>query len=76
MLLPGITRDLVLEIAEGHNIQYQERCISVNELFDADEVWVTSSTKEIVPITSIDNNIIGSGQPGAGPRAAPSSHRD
>lgn len=65
MLLPGVTRDLVLEIAAINSIPFNERNISVDELMTADEVWFTSSTKEIVPITRIDDQLIGNGEPGA-----------
>jgi len=63
-LLPGITRDLVLELASLHGMPCKEITISLNELQDADEIWLTSSTKEILPITSLDNKKVGSGKPG------------
>ncbi len=64
MLLPGITRDLVLEIAENTGFPHQQQSFSVNKLFTADEVWLTSSTREIVPVISVDNRRIGTGEPG------------
>lgn len=63
-LLPGITRDLVLEIARQHNMDTAEVDIPVESLFSADEVWTSSSTREISPVTQIDNKQIGSGKPG------------
>jgi D-alanine transaminase len=63
-LLPGITRDLVIEICRRHTIPYELRPILKTELFEADEVWVTSSTKEIVPVTTIDNHAVGNGEIG------------
>lgn len=63
-ILPGITRDLVIELLQQNNINFDEADISENELFDADEVWMTSSTKEILAITHINNKAIGSGKPG------------
>lgn len=63
-LLPGITRDLILELAATNNIPYEETEISRERLFDADEIWVTSSTKEILPITNLDSHTVGSGKPG------------
>jgi D-alanine transaminase len=63
-LLPGITRDLVIEICRSHNIPHELRPILKAELYEADEVWVTSSTKEIVPVTTIDNHAVGSGEIG------------
>lgn len=63
-LLGGITRDLVLELAEQERIQTQEAPISKEALFSADEVWITSSTKEIFPIVQIDEVLLSNSQPG------------
>lgn len=63
-LLPGITRDLVLELAAKNNIPHEESTISRTRLQDADEIWMTSSTKEILPITQLDNRPVGKGVPG------------
>ncbi len=64
LLLPGITRDLVVELCENHQLPCEQRDIQLKELDSADEVWVTSSTKEIVPVIEIDGRIIGNGSPG------------
>ncbi|HED18111.1 MAG TPA: D-amino acid aminotransferase, partial [Gammaproteobacteria bacterium] len=63
-MLPGITRDLVLELAEQHALPYAETDISENTLRQADEVWVTSSTKEVLPVTRLDGKVVGDGLPG------------
>ena len=63
-ILPGITRDLVIELAHRNNIPCVEKEIHKPQLFSADEVWLTSSTKEILPIVRIDDRSIGSGRPG------------
>lgn len=63
-LLPGITRDLILELAAAHHIPFQENPITESALRSADEVWLTSSTKEILPVTRLDGKKIGAGQPG------------
>jgi D-alanine transaminase len=63
-LLPGITRDLVIELAARHAIPYREADISEDALFDADEIWLTSSTREISPVTRLDDRRIGGGIPG------------
>lgn len=63
-LLPGITRDLVFELAQHHQIPWQERNISQEELYQADELWLTSSAREIVPIVELDEKPVGNGQPG------------
>lgn len=63
-LLPGITRDLVLELAAANGVPHQECDFSREELLDADEAWLSSSTRELLPLTHIDGQTIGSGQPG------------
>ena len=63
-LLPGITRDVILELAETHGIACREDIISENELHAADEVWLTSSTKEILPVTRLDGKAVSGGKPG------------
>lgn len=63
-LLPGITRDLVLELAASHHMAWAETRISPQELSEADEVWLSSSTKEVLAITQIDDCPVGNGQPG------------
>lgn len=64
LLLPGITRDLVVELAHHHKLACDERSITEDELKQAEEVWVTSSTKEILPVTRLDEKPVGKGQPG------------
>lgn len=63
-LLPGITRDLILELATANNIAHREHTISREDLQQADEIWLTSSTKEILPVTQLDNTRVNNGQPG------------
>lgn len=63
-ILPGITLDVVFDIVKRGNLPMQVREISETEVFDADEVWVTSSSKEIVAIVDIDGKRIGTGKPG------------
>lgn len=62
-ILPGITRKVTLEIARTH-YPVEERPISTEEFFNADEVFLTSSFKDIVPIISVDDQTIGAGTPG------------
>ena len=64
MLLPGITRDLVLELAEKNSLPCQEKDISLDELQQADEIWLTSSTKEILSVTELDGQPVANGKPG------------
>lgn len=63
-LLPGITRDLILELAKDSQIPARESDISVAELKLADEIWLTSSTREIIPIVELDGKPIGAGKIG------------
>lgn len=63
-LLPGITRDLVVDLLTESGIPCEELAIKEIELKQADEIWITSSTWEIVPVTRLDNNPVGTGRPG------------
>ena len=63
-LLPGITRDLVVELAIEHKMPIEETAINEAEFLAADEIWLTSSTKEVLPVTKINEQTVGSGTPG------------
>ena len=63
-VLAGITRQVVLDIARDHKIPFTEEQITVNELICADEVFITNSCIEIVPVTQVDSNYIGHKNPG------------
>jgi len=63
-LLPGITRDLILELAEKHNFKYEVRDIAEDELDTADEIWLTSSTKEILPVVELNAKAVANAQSG------------
>ena len=60
-MLPGITYDIVLELAAKHGAAHQVRPISETELRTADELWMTSSTKEVLGITKLDGRPVGEG---------------
>ncbi len=64
LMLPGITYDVVLELAAANQISLEIREISEWEVRTADEILLTSSTKEIMPITLLDTKAVGSGKPG------------
>ncbi len=64
LLLPGITRDLVVELAREHGLALEEAPIEAARLRQVDELWVTSSTKEVLPVTQLDDQPIGDGRPG------------
>jgi len=63
-ILPGITRDLVLEIGKDAGFTTIERTISLPELRVADEIWFTSSTREILSVTELDGLPVSGGEPG------------
>src|SRR5690348_11050031 len=64
LMLPGITYDVVLELAEAHRIRHEVRAVSEYEVRTADEILLTSSTREIMPITLLDGKPVGKGSPG------------
>jgi D-alanine transaminase len=64
LILPGITYDVVVELARANALPLEFREVSEAELRAADEVWVTSSSKEILPIVELDGKRIGEGRPG------------
>jgi len=63
-MLKGITRSVVIDLIHLNGVEFEEKTISLEELLLADEVMVTSTTKEVMPIIKIDNHTIGTGQPG------------
>jgi len=64
LLLPGVTRGLVLELAAEAGMTIEQRAIPVAELFAADELWISGSIKEILAVVEIDDRTIGDGRPG------------
>lgn len=64
LMLPGITYDVVLELARRHGMKHEVREVLEAEVRSADELWMTSSTKEVLPITSLDGRAVGDGKPG------------
>ena len=64
LILPGITYDVVTEIAQAGNIPLEFRDIGEAEVRGADEVWVTSSSKEILAIVTLDGKPVADGKPG------------
>lgn len=61
LMLTGITYDVVLELAAAHGLQTEVRDISDAEVRSADELWMTSSTKEVLPIVELDGKKVGAG---------------
>jgi len=64
LMLTGVTYDVVLELAAANGIPHEIRGISEAEVRAADELWMTSSTKEIMPIVKLDGVAVGAGEPG------------
>lgn len=75
-LLSGITRDLVLELVRGAGIPCIECEVPREELDRADEIWITSSTREIMPVTRLDGAPVGDGRPGPLWRRADALYQD
>ena len=65
LILPGITYDVVLEILRDNAVPHEVRPVKEAELRSADEIWVTSSSREVLPITALDGKPVGSGKPGS-----------
>lgn len=63
-ILQGITRSIIFEVARNQKIQMVEKLFNVNEMYNADEVFMTSSTKEVVPVVKVDDRFINGGKPG------------
>lgn len=63
-MLAGITRDFVLELAASTGIPTMQATVSEEELRTADEVWLTSSTREVTPVIRLDGKPVGGGEPG------------
>ncbi|MBC6439379.1 MAG: D-amino-acid transaminase [Rhodospirillales bacterium] len=63
-VLPGITRDRVIHLAQENGIEVIERVFSVEEAKNARETFLTSTTSFVKPVTQIDDTVIGNGHPG------------
>ena len=63
-LLPGITREFLFEVGAEAGIPVREQALCDPDLFGADEAFLTSTTREIVPIVTVDDRTIASGRPG------------
>jgi branched-chain amino acid aminotransferase len=63
-IVAGITRGVVLDLAREMGLQVVEGLLDVSEIANADEMFLTSSTREIVPISHVDGKLVGKSQPG------------
>lgn len=64
LILPSVTREVVIEIAHEQGIPVRERPFSKTELFQLDELFVSGTTTDVTPIVEVDGKKIGSGRPG------------
>ena len=64
LMLPGITYDVVLELLQANGIAHEVRPVAEAELRGADEVWLSSSTKEVLAVATLDGKPVGTGKPG------------
>jgi D-alanine transaminase len=64
LILPGITYDATLEIAKDAGVPLDVRAVTHAEAMSADEMWLSSSTKEVLAVTTIDGRPFGGGKPG------------
>ena len=75
-ILDGITRDSVIRIARDLDIEVIERDIARAELYIADEVFMTGTAAELVPVREIDDHVVGDGTPGEVTRAVQTAFED
>jgi len=63
-ILSGVTRETVIKIAREKGIEVRERVFSLEELYNADEVFITGTTTDLLSVVEIDGKVIGKGKPG------------
>ena len=63
-VLPGVTRAAIIEIAEERDIPVQRRMLDINDLLEADEVFLTNSSWQVLPVTKVEQKTIGEGAAG------------
>lgn len=63
-VLPGVSRSVVLEVAEANGIQADEKTLNINDVLDADEIFLTNSSMQVMPVCRVEKKDIGTGKPG------------
>jgi len=63
-ILEGVTRGLVLYLARKQRLQIKESLLRPKDLYEADECFLTNTTLEVMPVTTVDGRTIGDGRPG------------
>jgi branched-subunit amino acid aminotransferase/4-amino-4-deoxychorismate lyase len=74
--LPGITRQMTLTICAGNDIPFEERNLSLTELYNADEVFTTGTAGELTPLIEADGRTVGGGGIGPVTQKLQKLHRD
>ena len=64
LILPGVTREVVLELASGAGVPVREEELGADELFAAEEVLLTGTTADVTPVVMVDGRAVGEGRPG------------
>jgi len=64
LILPGITRKVILEICKRNELPVEERLFSENELFEMDELMIAGTGSEVTPVVQINNSFVGNKKPG------------
>lgn len=62
--LKGITRGAIIELARRKKIPFEERILTRHDLFNADEIFLTGTAAEVIPVVKVDGRVIGEGKPG------------
>lgn len=63
-ILAGVTRDAVIEIAEGCGVHVHQTPLTKHDVYIADECFLTGTAAEVIPVVKVDSRVIGTGQPG------------
>ncbi len=63
-MLGGITRDTIINLCNSHKIEIMQKPVTEDELHDSDEIWVSNSTQELLPVTTLNQHKVGKGTPG------------
>lgn len=64
LILPGITYDVITELARANGLPLEAREVHESEVREADELWLTSSSKEVLAVATLDGRKVGDGRPG------------
>jgi branched-subunit amino acid aminotransferase/4-amino-4-deoxychorismate lyase len=74
--LPGLTRQMILDICVAQGIAAAERRLSITEVYTADEVFTSGTMGELTPVLKADGRVIGDGKPGQMTKRLQSLHRE